>query len=153
MKLSEIITRQSVIANLKARDKAGVLRELADVICTAESSIDKDALVKVLEEREKLGSTGIGDGVAIPHGKLNGIDKPLMSFGRSKSGVDFDSMDTQPVHLFFLLVAPENSAGAHLKVLAKIARMLKNSNLRKRLLEAKDEDEIYNIIVQSDEEL
>ena len=153
MKLSEIITRQSVIANLKARDKAGVLRELADVICTAESSIDKDALVKVLEERERLGSTGIGDGVAIPHGKLNGIDKPLMSFGRSKSGVDFDSMDTQPVHLFFLLVAPENSAGAHLKVLAKIARMLKNSNLRKRLLEAKDEDEIYNIIVQSDEEL
>lgn len=153
MKLSEIITRQRIIANLKARDKVGVIRELADVICTAEPSIDKDALVKVLQEREKLGSTGIGDGVAIPHGKLNGIDKPLLSFGRSNSGVDFDSMDTQPVYLFFLFVAPENSAGAHLKVLARIAKMLKNSNLRKRLLEAKDEDEIYNIIVQSDEEL
>ncbi|HDG97367.1 MAG TPA: PTS sugar transporter subunit IIA [Desulfobacterales bacterium] len=152
MKLSDIITRDSVIPNLKARDKAGVLKELAEVICNAEPSIDKDALVKVLEEREKLGSTGIGDGVAIPHGKLNGISKPYMSFGRSKSGVDFDSMDTQPVHLFFLLLAPENSAGAHLKVLAKIAKMLKNTSFRKKLLEARDRDEIYDIIVQSDEE-
>jgi len=151
MKLSDIITRDSVIPNLKARDKAGVLKELAEVICNAEPSIDKDALVKVLEEREKLGSTGIGDGVAIPHGKLNGISKPYMSFGRSKSGVDFDSMDTQPVHLFFLLLAPENSAGAHLKVLAKIAKMLKNTSFRKKLLEARDRDEIYDIIVQSDE--
>ena len=152
MKLSDIITRDSVIPNLKARDKTGVLKELAEVIRNAEPSIDKDALVKVLEEREKLGSTGIGDGVAIPHGKLNGISKPYMSFGRSKSGVDFDSMDTQPVHLFFLLLAPENSAGAHLKVLAKIAKMLKNTSFRKRLLEARDRDEIYDIIVQSDEE-
>lgn len=152
MKLSDIITRDSVIPNLKARDKAGVLKELAEVICNAEPSIDKDALVKVLKEREKLGSTGIGDGVAIPHGKLNGISKPYMSFGRSKSGVDFDSMDTQPVHLFFLLLAPENSAGAHLKVLAKIAKMLKNTSFRKKLLEARDRDEIYDIIVQSDEE-
>ena len=151
MKLSDIITRDSVIPNLKARDKTGVLKELAEVICNAEPSIDKDALVKVLEEREKLGSTGIGDGVAIPHGKLNGISKPYMSFGRSKSGVDFDSMDTQPVHLFFLLLAPENSAGAHLKVLAKIAKMLKNTSFRKKLLEARDRDEIYDIIVQSDE--
>ena len=153
MKLSDIISRESIIPDLKARDKAGVLRELAEVICNLEPSLDKDSLVKVLEEREKLGSTGIGDGVAIPHGKVSGISKPLMSFGRSKQGVDFDSMDAKPVYLFFLLVAPENSAGAHLKVLAKIAKMLKNSEFRKKLLNAKDRDEIYSIIIQSDEEL
>ncbi len=153
MKLSDIITRESVIPDLKARDKAGVLRELAEVICSLEAFLDKDSLVKVLEEREKLGSTGIGDGVAIPHGKLNGITKPLLSFGRSKQGIDFDSMDAKPVHLFFLLVAPENSAGTHLKVLAKIAKMLKDSRFRKKLLDAKDRDEIYDIIIQSDEDL
>ncbi|RLB42633.1 MAG: PTS sugar transporter subunit IIA [Deltaproteobacteria bacterium] len=153
MKLSDIITPESVIPELRSRDKKGVLMELAEVISTVEPSVDRDTLVQVLEEREKLGSTGIGDGVAIPHGKLNGISKPLMSFGRSKSGVDFDSMDAKPVHLFFLLVAPENSAGAHLKVLAKIAKLLKNSEFRKRLLEAKDKGEIYNTIVESDEEL
>ena len=152
MKLSDIITRDSVIPDLRARDKTGVLRELAEAVCNVEPSINKDALVKVLEEREKLGSTGIGDGVAIPHGKLSGITKPYMSFGRSKRGVDFDSMDTQPVYLFFLLLAPENSAGAHLKVLAKIAKMLKNTSFRKKLLEAKGRDEIYDIIVQSDED-
>ncbi|MBW2023179.1 MAG: PTS sugar transporter subunit IIA [Deltaproteobacteria bacterium] len=153
MKLSDIITPDSIIPELRARNKKDVLMELAEVISTVEPSVNKDGLVQVLEEREKLGSTGIGNGVAIPHGKLNGISKPLMSFGRSKSGVDFDSMDTRPVHLFFLLVAPENSAGAHLKVLAKIAKLLKNSEFRKKLLEARDRDEIYNTIVQSDEEL
>ena len=153
MKLSDIITPDSIIPELRARNKKDVLMELAEVISTVEPSVNKDGLVQVLEEREKLGSTGIGNGVAIPHGKLNGISKPLMSFGRSKSGVDFDSMDTRPVHLFFLLVAPENSAGAHLKVLAKIAKLLKNSEFRKKLLEAKDRDEIYKTIVQSDEEL
>jgi PTS system nitrogen regulatory IIA component len=153
MKLSEIISRDSIVPDLKARDKAGVLRELAKAICKVEASLKEDSLVKLLEERERLGSTGIGEGVAIPHGKINGIDRPLMCFGRSKQGVDFDSMDAKPVYLFFLLVAPENSAGAHLKVLAKIAKMLKNSGLRKRLLEARDTDEIYSIITQSDEDL
>ena len=153
MKLSDIISVDSIIPDLKARDKSGVLRELAKAICNVESSLEEDSLVKVLEERERLGSTGIGDGVAIPHGKINGIDRPLMCFGRSKQGVDFDSMDAKPVYLFFLLVAPENSAGAHLKVLAKIAKMLKNSGLRKKLLEAGDREEIYNIITQGDEDL
>ncbi len=153
MKLSDIISLDCIVPDLKARDKSGVLRELAKAICNVEGSLEEHSLVKVLKEREKLGSTGIGDGVAIPHGKINGIDRPLMCFGRSKQGVDFESMDAKPVYLFFLLIAPENSAGAHLKVLAKIAKMLKNSGLRKRLLEAKDREEIYNIITQGDEDL
>ncbi|MBW1731279.1 MAG: PTS sugar transporter subunit IIA [Deltaproteobacteria bacterium] len=153
MKLSEIITPERIIPELKAKDKASVLEELAKVVCRGEPGVDKDALVKVLLERERLGSTGIGDGVAIPHGKLGGVTQPIISFGRSKTGLDFDSMDTQPVHLFFLLVAPENSAGAHLKVLAKIAKMLKNSGFRKKLMEAEGRQELYEVIVGSDDEL
>ena len=153
MKLSEIITPERIIPELKAKDKASVLEELAEVVCRGEPGVDKDALVKVLLERERLGSTGIGDGVAIPHGKLGGVTQPIISFGRSKTGLDFDSMDTQPVHLFFLLVAPENSAGAHLKVLAKIAKMLKNSGFRKKLMEAEGRQELYEVIVGSDDEL
>jgi PTS system nitrogen regulatory IIA component len=152
MKLSEIIDENSVIPELRAKDKRGVLEELAEAICKHVLSVDKGALVKVLLERERLGSTGIGDGVAIPHGKLTGVDRPIISFGRSKEGLDFDSMDGLPAHLFFLLVAPENSAGIHLKALAKIAKMLKNSLFRKKLMEAQSRKEIHQMIVQTDEE-
>ena len=103
-------------------------------------------------ERERLGSTGIGDGVALPHGKLRGLDKLLLSFGRSIDGLDFDSIDERPAYLFFLLLAPENSAGMHLKFLAKISRMLKDGNLRQRLMQAKSREEIYKVITDKDEE-
>jgi PTS system nitrogen regulatory IIA component len=115
-------------------------------------SLDKGALVDVLIDRERLGSTGIGDGVAIPHGKIHGIEQPIISFGRSRKGLDFESMDGEPVHLFFLLVAPENSASIHLKALARIARILKNSSFRKVLIEARSRKEIYDIITQNDED-
>ena len=103
-------------------------------------------------ERERLGSTGIGEGVAIPHGKFHGITEPIISFGRSLKGLDFESMDGQPVFLFFLLVAPENSASIHLKALARIAKILKNSSLRKSLMEVTTREEIYEAIIQDDEE-
>jgi PTS system nitrogen regulatory IIA component len=152
MQLSEIIDDNCIIPDLKARDKKGVLEELAEVLSNHDLSIDREALVKVLVEREHLGSTGIGDGVAIPHGKLDGVERPVISFGRSKDGLDFDSMDGQPAYLFFLLVAPENSSGVHLQVLAKIAKMLKNSAFRKKLMEASTAAELYQAIIQTDEE-
>jgi len=152
MKLSELLDESNIITDLNARDKKGVLEELVAAVINHEPSIDKHTLVKVLLERERLGSTGIGDGVAIPHGKYHGISQPLVSFGRSRSGLDFESMDGQPAHLFFLLVAPENSANVHLKVLATIARILKNSAFRKALMEAGSEEEIYRKIAQYDEE-
>jgi PTS system nitrogen regulatory IIA component len=152
MQLSEIIDDNCIIPDLKARDKKGVLEELAEVLSNHDLSIDREALVKVLVEREHLGSTGIGDGVAIPHGKLDGVERPVISFGRSKDGLDFDSMDGQPAYLFFLLVAPENSSGVHLQVLAKIAKMLKNSAFRKKLMEASTAAELYQTIIQTDEE-
>ena len=152
MKLSEIIEIDNIIPELKATDKKGVLGELAEVISGHNQSIDKGMLVKVLVEREQLGSTGIGDGVAIPHGKLNSVGRPIVSFGRSKGGLDFDSMDGQPAYLFFLLLAPENSSGVHLQVLTRIAKMLKKSAFRKELMQAGTKEELYQTIIQSDKE-
>jgi len=152
MKLPEIIEENNVIPELRAKDKKGVLEELAEAISRHEPSIDKGTLVKVLVERERLGSTGIGDGVAIPHGKMNGVSRPIISFGRSKQGLDFDSMDGQPAHLFFLLIAPEDSSSVHLQVLAKIAKILKNRDFRKKLMEPGTKKELYQTIVQTDEE-
>jgi len=152
MKLSDLLDQHHILTDLKAKDKKGVLEELAEVVAGAGTSIDKSSLVKVLLERERLGSTGIGEGVAIPHGKFHGISQPIISFGRSRRGLDFESMDGAPAHLFFLLVAPENSTSVHLKALAKIAKILKNSSLRKTLMEASSREEIYRTIVQNDEE-
>ena len=152
MKLSELLEENSIIPDLKAKDKKGVLEELAEAMALQKPSIDKGSLVKVLLERERLGSTGIGDGVAIPHGKFHGIEHPIISFGRSRKGLDFESMDGEPVYLFFLLVAPENSASIHLKALARIAKLLKNSSFRKVLMEAQNREEIYKTIVHNDEE-
>ena len=152
MNLFEMIKTNNIIPDLKAKDKKGVLEELAGAISDNESSVDKEALVRVLVERERLGTTGIGDGVAIPHGKLDTIEHPIISFGRSKEGLDFDSMDGQPAYLFFLLVAPENSSGIHLQVLAKIAKILKNSTFRKQLMEGSTKEELYQTIVQAYEQ-
>ncbi len=152
MRLSEILEESSVISDLKARDKKAVLEELAQTIVDQEPDLDKSALVKVLLDRERLGSTGIGDGVAIPHGKFNGLSQPMISFGRSRKGLDFESMDGQPAFLFFLLVAPENSTSIHLKALARIAKILKSSSFRKALMEVPTKKELYQTIIQNDEE-
>ncbi|MBS1150752.1 MAG: putative IIA-like nitrogen-regulatory protein PtsN, partial [Myxococcaceae bacterium] len=107
-------------------------------------------LAAVLEEREKLGSTGIGEGVAIPHGKLAGLPTLSASFGVSRSGVDFDAIDGKRTYLFFALVAPENSAGLHLKALARISRLFKSSSFRDAILAAQTSAEIYALIAQED---
>jgi len=153
MKLSEILQPESIIANLNAHDKKGVLEELSGVITDQEPSLNRGYLLQILLERERLGSTGIGEGVALPHGKVNKLDRLLVSFGRSPEGLSFDSIDDQPAYLFFLLVAPENSAGAHLQALAKISRVLKDSTFRQRLMDAKSKGEIYRIIVEKDQEV
>jgi PTS system nitrogen regulatory IIA component len=152
MKLSELFQEDNIVPDLKAKDKKGVLEELVDTLVKHEPRLDKNALIHVLLERERLGSTGIGDGVAIPHGKSSGVDRPYIAFGRSRKGLDFESMDGEPTHLFFLLVAPENSASIHLQALARIAKILKNSAFRKELLEAPGRQELYRKIIRNDEE-
>ncbi len=152
MKILDILPKEAIVPELKARTKREVLEELSDALVGIKNYLKRDELVEVLMERERLGSTGIGEGVAIPHGKLKDIDQLLISFGRSTEGIDFDSMDGKPAHLFFLLVAPENSAGVHLRALAKISRLLRSVNLRQRLFNASSRDEIFEIISQEDQE-
>ncbi|HDR14459.1 MAG TPA: PTS sugar transporter subunit IIA [Desulfobacteraceae bacterium] len=152
MKLSEFFEEKNIVTRLEAGDKTGILEELAAAAAIGDSSIDKDELVNVLVQRERLGTTGIGDGVAIPHGKLSGLSHPIVCFAKSDKNLDFESMDGKPTHLFFLLVAPENSTGVHLQVLARIARILKNSALRSRLMECSSRPELYKAIVDADEE-
>ncbi len=150
MRISDILQAEAIAADLKAKGKQEALSELVDTMMKVESGLDRDEVVKVLLEREKLGSTGIGDGVAIPHGKLKGLKELIISFGRSRMGVEFDSMDGKPVNLFFLLIAPEESIGIHLKTLARISKLLKNSFVRQKLCEASNAEDIFSIISEEE---
>ena len=150
MKISDILVRDAVILDLAAREKRDVLAEMASALAGAESGLDEARLLEVLVERENLQSTGIGEAVAIPHGKVAGLARLLASFARSRDGVDFDSIDGQPTHLFFLLVVPEHSGGQHLKALARISRFLRDASFRKRLLEAGTRDEVLRAIEEED---
>jgi nitrogen PTS system EIIA component len=150
MKIMDIIDIDLINADLKARNKQEVLGELANMVAKKEG-LDVGTLIPVLEEREKLGSTGIGDGIAIPHGKMKGLKKLVASFGRSGKGVSFGSIDGKPAHLFFLLMAPENTAGMHLKALARISRLLKDIKFRERLLESRTTQEVYKALQEEDE--
>lgn len=153
MKIVDLLNPAAIAADIEATGKNEALAELTDVMMKVEGGLDRDEVIRVLQERERLGSTGIGEGVAIPHGKLKEITKLLISFGRSRKGVDFDSMDGKPAHLFFLLIAPEESVGVHLKTLARISKLLKNPTVRRRLLEAAGSDELYRIIAEEEEKL
>ncbi|MBU0514304.1 MAG: PTS sugar transporter subunit IIA [Proteobacteria bacterium] len=150
MHLTDLLSPDSIIAELRGGDKTSVLQELASVLVDRSPGLDLEDLVNILLEREQLGSTGIGDGIAIPHGKVAHLDRLLVSFGRTSRGVPFEAMDDRPVHLFFLLVAPENSAGMHLKALAKISRLLQDSALKKSLREAPDRETIFDLISRWD---
>jgi PTS system nitrogen regulatory IIA component len=150
MNITHILDEDSIIAELTSRDKKGVLEELVSVLVEHGRLHDKEKPVQVLLERERLGSTGIGDGIAIPHGKLKEIKSIICSFGRTKAGVDFQSIDEKPTHLFFLLLAPEDSASEHLQALARLSRLLKDDQLRRRLMEVNSKEEIYRIIAEED---
>lgn len=151
MKITEILRPEAVVEELKSTTKAGALEELSAVIERVSGIPLKERLVRALEERERLGSTGIGDGIAIPHGKLKDVKVMMAAFGRSPRGLDFQSIDGKPAHIFFLLVAPEDMAGPHLKALARISRLLKEPSRRKAFMEAKTREDIYKLISEGDE--
>lgn len=151
MKILELIRRDLVIPALSATSKVGILEELAGHLARADDSLDKSDLAKVLIDRESLASTAIGQGVAIPHGKLPHLESIVACLGRAKGGVDFDSMDGKPTYLFFVMVAPENSTGAHLKALARISRVFKDEDFRNRLLSARDGDAMFELIDAEDQ--
>ncbi len=151
MKLLDFLKEEWVIPELHGTDKLSVLRELSGVLTQPCKATSPEELIEVLLEREKLGSTGIGEGVAIPHCRLKGLDRFCISFGRSKHGVDFDSIDQKPCHLFFMVMAPENSAVENLNLLGRIARLLKDPSFKRKLMGAKTRKEIYEIISDEDE--
>ena len=150
MKIVEFLNEKAVSADIKATTKEGVIRELVDLLAKAEGIKNKEELVKVLINRESLGSTGIGQGVGIPHGKTNALKRLVAAFGICHQGVDFDALDGEPVYIFFLLVAPEDSAGPHLKGLARISRLLKDKFFRETLKQMTDEKAILKLIREED---
>jgi PTS system nitrogen regulatory IIA component len=139
-----------IIENVRATDKNGLFREFASLLLDQRKIRDDADLVRILLEREALGTTGIGDGVAIPHAKVAGISDMVVAFGRSSVGVEYHAIDAKPVNLIFLLVTPEDRPGDHLKALARISRILKNAALRDGLRMASDRAEIQRLLFEED---
>ena len=148
--IRELLTQDLIIDEVRSTDKRGTIREFAELLKSAGRIRNVDELISVLFERESLGSTGIGDGVAIPHGKLPYIPEMIIAFGRSKAGIDFESMDAKPVYLIFLLVTPVDKPGDHLRALARISRILKNPELRASLKLSAGRDEILRLLSEED---
>lgn len=150
MKILDVLEKDAILLDLKARDKKGVIEELVTPLASVSGAPYRD-LARVLLDRERLGSTGIGGGIGIPHGKLKGLNSLMLGFGLSRNGVDFESIDNLPTHIFFLLVTPENSIDIHLKLLARISRILKNDVFKDRLFQAEDPEAVIRIIGEEDE--
>ena len=150
MRLIDILTQDCIVSDIRGRVKREVLEEMVAEVTFKFADLNKERLLEVILERERLGSTGIGYGVAIPHARLKGLNSVIILFGRSLSGVEFQALDERPAHLFFLIVAPEDSTTAHIKILARISRLLQDAVLRNRLMVASTQEEIYSIIAEED---
>ncbi|MCM8798983.1 MAG: PTS sugar transporter subunit IIA [Candidatus Omnitrophica bacterium] len=153
MKIMEFLCEKAVSFDLKSLDKRGVIEELVELLIKAGKIKEKDKqkIIEIILNRESLGSTGVGQGIAIPHGKSDCVKELTAAMGISKRGINFDALDGEPVYIFFLLLAPEDSAGPHLKALARISRLLRDKYLRDSLIKAEDEKKIINIIREEDQ--
>ncbi|SKA71874.1 PTS sugar transporter subunit IIA [Desulfobaculum bizertense] len=148
MKLGDFLSKELIIPELSARTKKAVLAELVAAVHSVQPELDETHVLDVLLEREALGTTGIGDGIAIPHGKIAELESVLVVVGRSAEGVEFDALDFEPCKIFFLVLAPEKVAGVHLRVLAHISRMLKEEDFRQQFLSA-SEDELKALLFEA----
>ena len=153
MRVVDILRAEQVIPQLRSRTKTEMLHELAAHLAAHHPEIQKEQLVTVLLDRERLGTTAIGEGIAIPHGKLAGLKRVLAVFGRSLEGIDCHSLDGGLTKLVFLLVAPEDSAGVHLKALARVSRLPKDKVFRERLLQSHNQADLYRVICEEDAKL
>jgi len=151
MKIIELLNENLILPSLSGTTKQHVMEELVEHLASVQQGINAGELLKTLLEREKLGSTGIGNGIAIPHGKLSGLSNIILVFARSTAGVPFEAIDGKPIHLIFLLVAPANSTGGHLKALARLSRLLKNDSFRRTLLTAATAQDILRAIADEDD--
>jgi PTS system nitrogen regulatory IIA component len=151
MKILDVLDREAILVDLKSRDKIGTLNELVAPAARI-TGIDHKEMVKVLMERERLGSTGIGGGIGFPHGKLKNLEKLVLGFGLNRQGVDFESMDGNLTYLFFLLITPEHATDLHLKLLARVSRLLKKEPIKEMMMKATSADEIITIIGDDDDD-
>ncbi len=146
MRLADLLSEEVIKVPLENTKKEKVIEELIDLLIATGKVHDKDAVFKAVMEREKVMSTGVGDGVAIPHGKAEGVHEVLAAFGIAQKDIDFQSIDEKPVRLVFLLVAPPNATGPHLKALSRVSRLLNKKEFRDRLLKAKSPKEVLELI-------
>ena len=150
MKLVDLIRPELVIPELAGRSKAQVLAEFSRHLAKTQPGLDAALLNRILTEREQLATTAIGEDIAIPHGKLDSVSRLIGCLGRSTRGIDFDSLDKKPTHLFFVLIAPESSTGMHLKALARISRLFKDPEFRARLMRAGSAGDLFRILEEED---
>ena len=150
MRIVDILKMEYIIGDLASATKSEVLKEILCGVSRQDVGVDAESMSKVLLARESLGSTGIGDGIAIPHGKVKGLLAPVITFGRSHAGIPFESLDGKPAYLFFAILVPDSTTGIHLKLLARLSRMLKDKDFRGKLLKAKTVEEIYSAIDHQD---
>ena len=146
MTLLDILSADSTLVDLKGETKEDIIAEQVDTLAVGDAISDRDKVLQAVREREKIMSTGIGDGIAIPHGKSDAVEKLVAALGTQRRGVDFEALDGEPAYVFFLLVSPANVSGPHIKALARISRLLKNEDFKKKLIAAETAAEIIEII-------
>ena len=146
MTLLDILSADSTLVDLKGETKQDIIAELVDTLAVGDAISDRAKVLQAVLEREKIMSTGIGDGIAIPHGKSDAVETLVAALGTQRRGVDFEALDGEPAYVFFLLVSPANVSGPHIKALARISRLLKNDDFKKKLIAAETSAEIIEII-------
>ena len=152
MTLLEILSSETTIVGLKGNSKEEIIEELVDCLDASNAISDRDKVLQAVVEREKIMSTGIGDGIAIPHGKSDAVQRLVAALGTHRHGVDFEALDGEPAFVFFLLVSPANVSGPHIKALARISRLLKNDEFKKSLIEASAPEEVLEAIAEEEKQ-
>ncbi len=153
MNLLDILSPESTIVDLKGESKEDIIAELVNSLPVGDAITDRDQVLQAVLDREKIMSTGIGDGIAIPHGKSAAVTELVAAMGTQRRGVDFDALDGEPAFVFFLLVSPANVSGPHIKALARISRLLKNDEFKKKLIEADSAEEIIATIEAAERDI
>ena len=153
MNLLDILSLESTIVDLKGESKEDIIAELVNSLPAGDSITDREQVLQAVLDREKIMSTGIGDGIAIPHGKSAAVTELVAAMGTQQQGRDFDALDGEPAYVFFLLVSPANVSGPHIKALARISRLLKNDEFKKKLIEADSAEEIIATIEAAERDI
>ena len=150
MSLLDLLTEQAVIVGFQGNSKTEIIEELAQVLEPQERILERDEVIEAVLERERIMSTGIGNGIAIPHGKTGSVSELVAAFGTKKEGIDVESLDGEPAYIFFMLVSPKDASGPHVRMLAAVSRLLTDDGCRRALIEAATPQEVISIVARSE---